>query len=204
MLHKSEHISVKMVQNVFRAFDYAKTVGVPLNVTIVLHLHETDAQAASTIFKRIRHKYRDWLIYACKAAGNVRLPPMYVYSFEAPNNPHVNWALYVPPALLAEFLQKLPGWATKVQGSLGPFDINVERIDMTGYKSLANYMVKGCDPAFIDHFHLRSLYNTHGPQGEFYGQRAGVSPSFNKTARKTAGYDAKRRRILAGFAPLAA
>ncbi len=174
MLKKSEHVGVKLVQNVFRAFDYAKVTGAPLNVIIFLHLHETDAQVASTIFKHIRHKYRDWLIYACKPSG-IRFAPMYVYSFEAPNNPHVNWALYVPPALLEEFFRKLPGWVTKVQGPLGPFDLDASRIDMDGYKSLANYMMKGCDPAFIDHFHLRDLYREHGPQGEFYGQRAGVS-----------------------------
>lgn len=195
MLRKSEHISVKLVQNAFRAFDYALVTGVPLNVIVVLHLHETEAQSAATIFRKIRHKYRDWLVYACKAAG-IRLAPMYVYSFEAPGSPHVNWALYVPPALTNEFFEKLSGWVAKVQGPLGPYDLRAEGIDMSGYKSLANYMMKGCDPAYIDHFHLRALYNEHGPQGAFYGQRAGVSPAFNKTARKVAGYDAKRRRIV--------
>lgn len=203
MLRKSDHIGVKLVQNVFRAFDYAMTIGVPLNVIVVLHLHETDAQSPASIFRKVRHKYRDWLIDARRASG-ARSAPMYVYSFEAHTNPHVNWALYVPPALQTEFFKKLPGWIAKVQGPLGPFDLDAEHIDMNGYKSLANYMMKGCDPAFIDHFHLRALHNEHGPQGDFYGQRAGVSPAFNKTARKAAGYDAKRRRIVPGVVPQAA
>jgi hypothetical protein len=195
MKRKTTHISRKMVQNVLRAFDYARAIGVPFNISVVLHLHETDARSASAIFELIRDKYRDWLAHKSKRLG-VKMPPMYVFSFEAPGNPHVNWVLRIPPQLLPEFRKKLPRWVAKAQGPLGPTDLDVTDMDPAGgYKALANYMLKGCDPAFIDHFHLRALFDEHGPQGEFWGKRAGVCPAFNKAARAAARYDDKRRRL---------
>ncbi|WP_240535573.1 hypothetical protein [Bradyrhizobium sp. STM 3809] len=188
-----------MVQNIMRAFDYARARGIPFNVYAVINLIETDAHAAATIFEAIRHKYRDWLNYRARKLG-VKLPPMYAFTFEAPGNPHVNWVLRVPPSLRAEFLQKLPKWIGKTQQSR-PHDLNVQLIEPGGpYKSLANYICKGCDPAFIEHFHLTALHDQHGDQGEFWGKRAGVSPSLNRSARDAAGYDAKRRRF-AGSTP---
>ena len=197
MQRATAHISRKMTQNIFRAFDFAKVRDVPLNKYVVLHLHETSALSAATIFERIRHKYRDWLAYRARKLGYV-LPPMYVFSFEAPGSPHVNWVLRVPPRLEREFMAKLPKWIAKVQGQLAPFDLDVSDVKPTAgdaYKALANYVAKGCDPAYLAHFHLTGLHAQHGPQGMFWGKRAGVSPALNKSARDTAGYDAKRRRL---------
>jgi hypothetical protein len=187
-------ISRKMTQNIFRAFDFARACGVPFNLYVTLHIHETDAQAAATVFERIRHKYRDWLSYRARALGQT-LAPMYAYSFEAPGNPHVNWVLSIPPELLDAFRSKLPRWIGKVQGPLDRFDLRVAAINPAAYKQMANYLVKGCDPAFLQHFHLNDFFALHGPQGTFWGKRAGVSPSFNKSARAAAGYDARRRRL---------
>jgi hypothetical protein len=195
MLKKSDHISRKMTQNIFRAFDFAKAASMPINLWVVLHLHEKDAHSAATTFESIRHKYRDWLNYQSRKIGH-RMPPLYIFTFEAPGNPHVNWALRVPPFLLADFLSKLPRWVARVQGPLGEFDLWTSSVKPDGgYKALANYMVKGCDPTYIDHFHLGSLHAEHGPQGAFWGKRAGVSPTLNKGARDTAAYDAKHRRL---------
>jgi len=191
----SEYISRKVSQNILRAFDYAKVIGIPLNTYVVINIRETDAVAAATAFQRIRHKYRDWLSRKAKQLGT-RLPPKYVFSFEAPTHPHVNWVLRVPPQLQEEFTAKLPKWIAKVQGPLRPFDLRLRELEVGGaYKALANYVIKGCDPAYIDHFHLRAIHQTHGPQGAFWGRRAAVSAALNKTARDARGYDAKRRRL---------
>lgn len=195
MQKETDYITRKMTQNIFRSFDYAKASNVAFNKFIVLHLHETDAQSACTIFQKIRHKYRDWLSYHCRATGR-RIAPMYTYSFEAPGKPHINWVLNVPPELLEEFLDKLPKWIVRVQGPLGPYDLRVKDINPHAYKQMANYIVKGCDPAFVDHFYLGELYAKHGPQGAFWGRRAGVSPALNRGARDLAGYDPRRRRII--------
>lgn len=197
MQKHSTYISRKLTQNIFRAFDFARAQDMPLNQYVVIQLRETPAQSAASIFERIRHKYRDWLAYHSRKLGS-RLPPMYVFTFEAPGSPHVNWVLRVPPRLLAEFKKKLPKWMAKVQGPLGPFDLNISDVKAArgdGYKSLANYIAKGCDPAFIAHFHLTSVHTQYGPQGTFWGKRAGVSPALNKSARSTVGYVDKRRHL---------
>ena len=101
----------------------------------------------------------------------------------------------VRPSLIPEFKAKLVRWIRKVQGEVGPYDIDIREIDDGGYKSLASYIAKGCDPDFISHFHLDRLHAKHGSQGSFWGKRAGVSPALNKAARVKARYDDKRRRF---------
>ena len=165
-----------------------------LNVYVVINLLETDAHAAATLFEMIRHKYRDWLSYRTRHIEG-HIPPMYVFAFEADGGPHVNWVLRVPPAFLDEFELKLSKWVTKVQVGRA-FDVSVQRLERGGpYKSLASYICKGCDPAFIEHFHLTELQAAHGPQGSFWGKRAGVSPTLNKTIRDAYGYNPKRRTL---------
>jgi len=183
-----------MVQNILRAFDFARARHMPLNLYVVINLVETDAHAAATLFEMIRHKYRDWLAYRARQLGE-RIPPMYTFTFEAPGSPHVNWVLRVPPSLLDEFERKLPRWIAKVQESR-PYDFDMQRLEPGGrYKSLASYICKGCDPAFIEHFHLTDLHTKHGDQGSFWGKRAGVSPSLNKSLRDVYGYNAKRSTL---------
>lgn len=191
----SAYISRKTVQNIFRAFDFAAAARIPFNVYVVINIIETDAKSAATMFELVRHKYRDWLAYKARRLS-VWMPPIYVYSFEAPTNPHVNWVLRVPPRYLPEFQKKLPRWIERVQGPLRDFDLSIQIIQPdNGYKTLANYIVKGCHPSFVEHFYLSELHAQHGPQGEFFGKRAGVSPSLNKSARAAAGYDPRSRRL---------
>jgi hypothetical protein len=166
----------------------------PLNLYVVINLNETDAHVAATLFEMIRHKYRDWLSYQTRNIDG-HIPPMYVFTFEGAPQPHVNWVLRVPPFLLEEFERKLPKWVAKVQ-NLRPYDIHFQRLERGGpYKSLANYICKGCHPDFIEHFHLTELHAKHGDQGAFWGKRAGVSPSLNKSMRDAYGYNPKRRTI---------
>jgi hypothetical protein len=194
MLRETHHINRKVVQNIMRAFDFARARDMPLNLYVVINLRETAAHAAASLFEMIRHKYRDWLSYRARRLG-ARIPPMYVFTFEAVSSPHVNWVLRVPPSLLDEFERKLRRWIAKVQLSQ-PYDLDVQRLDRyRPYKSLAKYISKGCDPAFIEHFHLTDLCDKHGPQGAFWGKRAGVSPSLNKSMRDVFGYNPKRRSL---------
>ena len=188
----SEHINRRVTQAIFRAFDFAKARGTPFNRYVVIHLHERPDAVAATLFEEIRHKFRDWLNYATRGPVMGPARPVYVYSLECPDRAaHVNWVVHVPPHLIAAFDRKLLQWVRKVQGDVGPHDVNVQPV--TGNeKSLAKYLVKGTDPHFLDHFYLTGV---HAPQGEVYGKRAGFSPSLGHVARRTAGFNGKTRQF---------
>ncbi len=192
----SQHITRKATQNAFRAFDYAPEIASPLNNYCVLRLHESATSSGATIFREFRHKFRDWYNRRTKQIFGFGRRPIYVGSFENPDSGslHVNWAVHIPPALQIEFETKAPGWLAKVQGPLGPYDFDMQPIDENSAKRLAKYILKGTDPAFTDHFYLRDLVDKHGPQGTVYGRRLVVSTSIGATARRTAGWQPKRRR----------
>ncbi|TWG92103.1 hypothetical protein L598_005000000040 [Mesorhizobium sp. J18] len=191
----TDHIKRRVTQSIFRAFDFAAATGRPMNRYVVIHLSETDAACAATLFERIRHKFRDWLAYHGKRRAEP-VAPAYVYTFENPTgeNPHVNWALHVPEDLMADFLRKLPRWIERVQGPLTPFTYREKPIRASHANRLAKYLVKGTEPAFLEHFFLREMHDEHGPQGEIWGKRAGVSPALGHTVRRAAAFRPRRRR----------
>lgn len=192
----TQYIGRRVTQSIFRAFDYAAVIGTPINRYVVIHLNETDAACAATLFEAIRHKFRDWLNYHNKRATTPPVAPAYIYVFENPEGerPHVNWGVHVPDHLLADFQKKLPRWIERVQGALSPFTYEEKPVGECWAKRLAKYVVKGTEPAFLDHFYLRELHDEHGPQGEIWGKRAGVSPSLGHAARRSAKFRPSRNR----------
>lgn len=187
---KTHFINRRTTQSIFRAFDFAAAQGTPLTHYIVIHLDDTAARSAAMAFEKIRHKYRDWQNYGLKKHGR-ELPPTYVFTMEKPDeNPHVNWALHVPEVLSDRFEEKLHNWVERVLGTGSPFRVDVQPINQDYAKYLAKYIVKGTDPAYVDHFHLQKL---HVPQGLCIGKRAGFSPSLGPTARRESGYRPSRR-----------
>lgn len=187
------HINRRVTQSIFRAFDYVKEIGTPLNLYVVINLHESNAASMATIFESIRHKYRDWLNYKGQKVKEAAAPPTYIYAIENPNDahPHANWAVYIPQEFESDFRRKLPRWIEKAQGVCGDFDCHIQRINQDYAKRLAKYVVKATDPEFIDHFHLQGIA---APQGTVYGKRAGVSPSLGHTVRREAGFRPARGR----------
>jgi hypothetical protein len=116
-----------------------------------------------------------------------------IYSFENQDGlVHVNWMVHIPSELQLEFQKKLRGWQKKVQGHCGPFDIDIQPIEQAYAKKLAKYVVKGTDPAFVEHFYLEGVASD---QGEIPGKRAGVSPYIGPTARRAAGFKKPRRQF---------
>ncbi len=115
------HINRRVTQSIFRGVDFSAAIGRPLNNYVVIHLHESPAAAAATLFERIRHKFRDWWNRHAKKDVAAQLPPpLYTYTLENPNGaPHVNWVIHIPASLQAEFEAKLPRWVERVQGAVG-------------------------------------------------------------------------------------
>ena len=190
-LRQTEHINRRVTQSIFRAFDYASEIGSPLNLYVVINLHETVKISAAAIFEAIRHKYRDWLNYRSKRRPDGVIPPMYIYAMENPagDHPHVNWVVHVPADLRAEFEAKLPRWIEKAQGACRHSDCVVQTVRPDTHKQLAKYVVKGTDPGFVDHFYLQKVY---APQGQIWGKRAGVSPSLGATVRRVVNFRPRR------------
>lgn len=189
-MRQSAFINRRVVQSVFHAFDFAERQGVPLNTYAVIKLREREDAAAARLFDEVRRKFRRWLSYIEKRGGP-SVDPIYVSVFENPNGSlHVNWAVHVPPALEKEFRAKLMTWVEKVQGRM-PSDVHVQPIKAAFAKRLAKYIVKGVDPAYIEHFYLTEMA---APQGLIAGRRACVSPAIGRKARLTAGFRNKRGR----------
>ncbi len=186
------YINRRVTQSIFRAFDYAQAIGAPLNLYVVLNLHEAGGKGATTIFSDIRHRYRDWLAYISRKQWGEPAKPTYIYTLENPGNvhPHANWAVYIPPEFQDDFRRKLPLWLAKAQGQCGSSDCDVQPINQDYAKKLAKYVVKATDPAFIDHFYLIA---EACDQGTIYGKRAGVSPSLGHAVRRAARFRPGRR-----------
>jgi hypothetical protein len=192
-IRRTTHISHRVTQSGFRAFDYAIATDRPLNKFIVIHLRDDTEQCAGASFSKVLHKFRDWLAYQSKRL-RMKVSPIYVFTLENPNGSvHVNWALHVPKSLHSEFEKKIMGWVTKVQKEIGPYTVKVKDIDQSYAKRLAKYIFKGTDPRYVVHFHL---YDLHAPQGEVWGRRAGISQAIGRKARKRAGFLPGRRSYL--------
>jgi len=190
----SDFISRKQAQTIFRAFDFAKNIGTPLNTYVVINLNGVHYNAADAVMQKIRNKCRVWMKRQLKMRGKPDLPPTYVTVAECPNGTdvHVNWVVHIPEPLQDAFKRQVPKWVRKAQG-VAPrdYDIDVQPVEIETDKSLAKYVLKGVDPAFVAHFHLEQYA---APQGPIGGRRAAVSMSLNKAAREKAGFIPKRDR----------
>lgn len=181
---ETEHINRKSVQKIFNAYDFAEYLHWPINYFVVIHLKDEANQSANTAFTKIRHKYSDCYSYH-RGKAKCTIPPTYVYSFENPNdNVHVNWCLHIPEGFEKTFLNKIESWISKTQGDLASYTVCIKKLNPGCYKSTANYILKGVDPEYAEHFHLSELQDRKGSQGLIYGKRAGFSQSIGVTAQK--------------------
>lgn len=190
----TDHLGRKTGETICHAFDFARFLGYPLNLFITINLgrHDVRSHYATTVFRSIRARYRDWYCRKTTLFGPKRLDPMYVYTVENPNGmTHAHWAVHIPEAFQEEFFRKLPRWVRRSQGEVLPYDIDVSKIDPHTDKVLAKYIVKGLDPAYVPYMHLE---NYAAPQGRVWGRRGMASAALNRTARKRAGFVAKQDR----------
>lgn len=190
----TDHIRRQTSENICHAVDFAKWLGVPLNKYVVLNLTHTDCEVvgAAEIFRKVRHKYRDWLINLRRRNRLNEVPAAYIYSLECPDEmTHANWMLHVPRGYEEEFLRKLPQWVMRSKGNVGLYDIWIDEVDPHTDKRLAKYAVKGTDPAYVKYLHLEDVA---APQGRIYGRRASCSMSIGRAARDAVGFIPKRHR----------
>lgn len=191
MTNKSIHISRHSAENILHGFDYAKCAGYEMNYQVVIVLRERLDASGATLFKQILRKYRRWFRRVQIKHGNKPIPPIHADTKENPNNNlHVNWALHIPKYLHKEFERKVVDWVNKVQ-VCEKTDIHIQKIKPNTEKNVANYMVKGIDPIYVDYLHLGRIASD---QGEFYGRRSNISQAVSRMARKKVGFVPKRHR----------
>lgn len=199
----SKCIKRRPAQKIFNAYDFAESIGTPINYYCVIVLHENEDQFASDIFAIIRRLYSEWLRRRSNRDG-VKYSPTYIYTIENPKDHiHVNWCLHIPDVLEQEFSIRVREWVELVQGPLTPETVYTKKVrhGIDAYKALANYSLKGIDPRHADRFFLADLLSKHGPQGPVFGKRAGHSQAIGKTAQTNArfnptGYRQKRMERL--------
>lgn len=190
----SDHINRKTAETILKAFDFAKYIGRPLNQYAVIRLPEASLEEAEVIFRKIRHKCRVWLQRRQEQANMTVDSPLYVYSFENPEDGglHVNWVVHIPGGLQREFCAKLLDWIKKAQQKAPEGkDVHVQDVNPFEDKTLAKYILKGIDPAYIEYLHLQRVAV---PQGPIAGRRAGASVAINRAARNKAGFVPRRHR----------
>jgi|TARA_R110002020_G_C16309517_1_gene773710 hypothetical protein len=190
----SDHINRKTAETILKAFDFAKYIGKPLNQYAVLRLPDVTLEEAEMSFRKVRHKCRVWLQRRQTQADMPIDRPLYVYSFENPENGglHVNWVVHIPEGLQKEFRAKLFTWVKKAQGrAIEESDIHVQDVNPFEDKTLAKYILKGVDPAYIEYLHLQRVAK---PQGPIAGRRAGASVAINKAARDRVNFVPRHHR----------
>lgn len=178
--------------NIFRAFDYAKYIGIPINTYVTIKFIDNIEETARHVFKMVRNYINRWLKrVSIKIKKNIA--PTWVYVFENPHGHlHVHWCINVPSGLENTFEKKVKNLLQKHQNCpIQDNQLNFQPVNPYTDKALANYICKGVRPAFIDRFHLHKLASS---QGYIAGTRSGVSKSIGPTAIAKAQFIAQKQR----------
>lgn len=188
----TNHLNRHPAENICHAFDFAKHLTRPLNNYVVINFDRESEHYGGTLFRKVRHKFRDWFNRRSKQVYGEALLPMYVYSLENPHGQvHANWVVNIPPALQAEFEKKSRRWVEKALGHVRRYDVHSVTVDPYTDKSLAKYIIKGIDGRYVGYMHMADYAED---QGRIWGRRAGASPTISRAARKGAGFVPKRDR----------
>ncbi len=181
--------------NIYRAFDFSKYLGFPLNTYVMINLIYGDQFLKRYIFNNLRKKVNRWIKREYNKRNMPEVKPIWVYVFENPNNNfHVHWLLYIHKNIQDDFNEYVKKQLLKLQiMDLKPNQLDIRSVNPYTDKILANYLCKGTRHDYIDFFHLQN-YAT--PQGYIEKQRTRVSQALGKTARKNACFDAKTMRHL--------
>ncbi len=180
-------------ENINYAFDFARSKGKSLNKFCTITFHDFDHLDASNAFSKIRNSFRDWLSNGCKRYHLDKQKPYWVYVFENTNNLlHVHWCLYIPIELEKEFVSKVDRWVNKWHPYRDGTTVNIKNIDMTKYKTLANYLIKSVNDLTSEYFNLPRCYDY---QGIIECRRSFVSHALGRTAIRRENYKPWRDRL---------
>lgn len=184
-------IGRNQAERVFHAVRYATERGRPINAHVSLNFHRLGIaeERAGRVFQDLRSKFaRSWRYRDQTGAALGTLDD--VHAHENPDGKrNVHWALHIPPGRWKWAIQLIEKLLLKIVGvdDLGDA-LKIEQANGPG--GLAKYILKGIEPEYAGHFHIRDA----APQGFVSGRgRTGTSRSIGKAARDRAGWKRKRR-----------
>lgn len=194
-INNKQYINPNSALNLYRAFDYSKYIGYPLNTFITINYKETDQFLNIYLFSDLRSRVNRWMKRANKRKNITDNKPVWLYVFENPNNNfHVHWLIYIHKDIRTEFTVYLKKQLVKLQNSeITNNQLDIRLVNPYTDKILANYLCKGIRPDYTKFFHLHN-YAVH--QGHITKQRTRVSQVLGRTARNRARFDAKKMRHL--------
>lgn len=174
----------------------ASNVSAPVALNLMVTIQWNLTESGKDNFAELRNqRFCRWLRTRSKQLG-LSVAPYYVYARE---KNHVHWLVHVPEQLVDEFKRLVPRWVTSLEHKgKGPRKraenhepaptgtVLVERVRNS--VAARKYLLKGVDPKNAFRFGLKVVE----PQGTLSGRRTGVSRTLGPSARKRAGYKARK------------
>jgi hypothetical protein len=168
------------IARALNAVNFAKSKGMPLNVSITINFWQTRCPEGeeSMQFARLRDaRFTPFIRRELKKIGSPGVAPTFIWTLENTCGVHGHWLVHVPPERFHLLCDKLPRWLESVTG--GPFDegcIHIQKAHNPVGK--AKYILKGADPFWAATYNIRPE-----DQGPIVGKRAGTSLNIGKAAR---------------------
>jgi hypothetical protein len=181
----SERIERRACQNALHAERCARSRGKLFNTYVCINFSDLSVPEENVAgkFKAIRARITRWWRYQ-RNKGRPELGEILgVYSHANPDNiRHVDWVLHVPVSLKKEFDEALRKVMRRVL-STNELGLEPHIKPISNAPGLMKYILKGIDPQYAAHFHIR-----HQNEGFVSGRRTGVSRAASYAARKASGW----------------
>ncbi|WHA41925.1 hypothetical protein [Agrobacterium larrymoorei] len=186
----TEYLNYNTASNILHAFDFAKSIAMPLNFMITINFY--DDVDATEKFKVIRKLYREWISAKRKTTVTASYLNPWVYVFENPHqNNHVHWVVHIEKQYRSELRLKIKEWVAQNSIETKKNQVDFQDINIFEDKVVANYLVKGVN---YDACVRLNLQHYKKYQGFVKGQRARVAICIGRTARKRANFNPRRDR----------
>ncbi|WP_152608782.1 hypothetical protein [Croceibacterium mercuriale] len=182
-------IGPKQAARAFHAVRFANDNGQALNlhVTINFRILGIVPDEAGELFREIWARVSRWYAYQrSKGRAFGSFDAYAVHEHPEGGARNVHWVMRVPDGARAEVERVICERVGKLT-SLDCLGRAIHFQDVGAAGTLAKYTLKGIDPAYAAHFHMRAV-----PQGFISGRRITISRSIGFAARQRAGW--KRRR----------
>jgi hypothetical protein len=170
---------------------YAQDAGRPLNLLVTIDMTSLgiDADQAGRFFRDAWARLARWWAYQRQKGREFGPFDAYAVHEHPEGGPrHVHWFMRVPQGTRMEIERTITQRLEKMTG-LACLGRALHFLDVEKPGGVAKYTLKGIDPRYAAHFHMRAI-----DQGEITGRRITISRSIGFSARQRAGWRRRRPR----------